>query len=54
MLQKLRKDAFLGGGQDRIDAQHAKGKMTARERIEALAGQGLVPGAGRLRHPPHP
>ena len=40
MLQKLRKDALLGGGQDRIDAQHAKGKMTARERIEALVDKG--------------
>lgn len=26
----------LGGGQDRIDAQHARGKLTARERIERL------------------
>ncbi len=30
----------LGGGQDRIDRQHAKGKMTARERIHALLDQG--------------
>ncbi len=28
--------AQLGGGEKRIEAQHAKGKMTARERIEAL------------------
>ena len=40
MLQKLRKDAFLGGGPARIAAQHAKGKMTARERIEALVDPG--------------
>ncbi len=40
MLLKLRKDAFLGGGADRIEAQHAKGKMTARERIEALVDKG--------------
>jgi len=40
MLLKLRKDAFLGGGTERIDAQHAKGKMTARERIEALVDPG--------------
>ena len=32
--------AQLGGGQKRIDAQHAKGKMTARERIEALLDSG--------------
>lgn len=35
-LQKLKEQAKLGGGQSRIDAQHAKGKKTARERIEAL------------------
>jgi propionyl-CoA carboxylase beta chain len=27
---------MIGGGQDRIDAQHAKGKLTARERITLL------------------
>lgn len=39
ILQKLeerREEARLGGGQKRIDAQHAKGKLTARERIELL------------------
>ena len=30
----------LGGGQARIDKQHAKGKMTARERINTLFDQG--------------
>jgi len=40
MLHKLREESLLGGGQDRIDAQHAKGKMTARERIEALVDKG--------------
>jgi propionyl-CoA carboxylase beta chain len=35
-LAKKRKDAILGGGQRRIDAQHKKGKLTARERIELL------------------
>ena len=34
---KRRKDvAIMGGGERRISAQHAKGKMTARERIEVL------------------
>lgn len=33
-LEKLRAEAKLGGGQARIDAQHKKGKLTARERIE--------------------
>jgi propionyl-CoA carboxylase beta chain len=40
MLNKLREEGRLGGGQDRIDAQHAKGKMTARERIDALLDKG--------------
>ena len=40
MLGKLREEAQLGGGQDRIDAQHAKGKMTARERVNALLDKG--------------
>jgi len=35
-LEQMRAQAQLGGGQDRIDAQHQKGKLTARERIELL------------------
>jgi propionyl-CoA carboxylase beta chain len=35
-LEKLKQQAKLGGGQDKIDAQHKKGKLTARERIEIL------------------
>jgi len=35
-LEKQRDQARTGGGQDRIDAQHARGKLTARERIEVL------------------
>ncbi|MDW7691526.1 acyl-CoA carboxylase subunit beta [Flammeovirgaceae bacterium SG7u.111] len=35
-----RKEARLGGGEKRIDAQHAKGKFTARERIEMLLDEG--------------
>lgn len=35
-LEQKRERAKLGGGQKRIDAQHAKGKLTARERIEIL------------------
>ena len=33
-LEQKREQARLGGGQKRIDAQHAKGKLTARERID--------------------
>jgi propionyl-CoA carboxylase beta chain len=36
MLEQKRKEARLGGGQKRIDKQHAKGKLTARERIALL------------------
>ena len=36
MLNDKRAAARLGGGQRRIDTQHAKGKLTARERIELL------------------
>ncbi|MFX1498740.1 MAG: acyl-CoA carboxylase subunit beta [Promethearchaeota archaeon] len=35
-LQELRDAYKLGGGQERINAQHKKGKLTARERIELL------------------
>ena len=35
-LEEKRAAAKLGGGQRRIDAQHAKGKLTARERIQLL------------------
>jgi len=35
-LEARRAEARLGGGQPRIEAQHAKGKLTARERIELL------------------
>jgi propionyl-CoA carboxylase beta chain len=35
-LEARRADARLGGGEKRIEAQHAKGKLTARERIELL------------------
>ncbi len=39
-LRELREQAKLGGGQSRIDKQHAKGKKTARERIELLLDPG--------------
>jgi len=35
-LDEKRKQARLGGGKKRIEAQHAKGKLTARERIDLL------------------
>ncbi|WP_293452397.1 acyl-CoA carboxylase subunit beta [Planktotalea sp.] len=38
-LSDRRAAARLGGGQKRIDSQHAKGKLTARERIELLVDE---------------
>ncbi len=39
-LGQLKERALLGGGQRRIDAQHERGKLTARERIQALLDPG--------------
>ena len=39
-LERRRAAARLGGGQRRVEAQHAKGKLTARERIDALLDPG--------------
>jgi len=39
-LRQMRAKAQLGGGQDRIDRQHAKGKLTARERLDLLLDKG--------------
>ncbi len=39
-LERRRNAARLGGGQKRIDTQHSKGKLTARERIEVLLDEG--------------
>jgi len=39
-LIELRNEARLGGGEKRIEAQHGKGKFTARERVEMLLDDG--------------
>ena len=39
-LEKRRDQARAGGGERRIAAQHAKGKLTARERIDVLLDEG--------------
>jgi acetyl-CoA carboxylase carboxyltransferase component len=39
-LRRRREEARLGGGQKRIDQQHARGKLTARERIDLLLDEG--------------
>ena len=35
-IQEKQAEALLGGGKERIEKQHAKGKLTARERIHFL------------------
>src|ERR1700744_4007080 len=39
-LEEKRQAARLGGGERRIEAQHAKGKLTARERLDVLLDEG--------------
>ncbi|MEA2676188.1 MAG: propionyl-CoA carboxylase beta chain [Chloroflexota bacterium] len=41
-LRDLRAQAQLGGGQERIDTQHERGKLTARERLELLLDPGSL------------
>ena len=39
-LEARRERARAGGGERRIEAQHAKGKLTARERLEIFLDEG--------------
>jgi propionyl-CoA carboxylase beta chain len=39
-LEERRRQAMAGGGEKRVAAQHAKGKLTARERLEVLLDEG--------------
>ena len=41
-IKDIRKLALMGGGQKRIDTQHKKGKLTARERIHLLLDEGMM------------
>ncbi|MBO0952714.1 acyl-CoA carboxylase subunit beta [Fibrella forsythiae] len=47
-LDRKNAEALLGGGQKRIDAQHAKGKLTARERIALLVDEGSFEEIGKF------
>ena len=47
-LEKMNAEALLGGGEKRIEAQHAKGKLTARERISLLLDPGTFEELGML------
>lgn len=48
ILDKKNAEAALGGGVKRIEAQHAKGKLTARERLEILLDKGSFEEIGRF------
>ena len=39
-LRRLREEALLGGGDDRVAQQHERGKLTARERVDLLLDDG--------------
>lgn len=47
-LREKKTDALLGGGTQRIEDQHAKGKLTARERIALLLDEGTFEEIGML------
>ncbi len=48
LLQDKLDASKLGGGQERIDKQHAKGKLTARERVQLLMDEGSFEEIGAL------
>lgn len=48
ILSRKNAEAELGGGQKRIDAQHKKGKLTARERIALLVDEGSFEEIGKF------
>jgi acetyl-CoA/propionyl-CoA carboxylase carboxyl transferase subunit len=48
-LRALHREADLGGGEDRIEAQHERGKKTARERLEYFLDDGTFREFDKLR-----
>lgn len=48
LLDKKNKEALLGGGEKRVAAQHGKGKLTARERIDLLLDEGSFEEIGKF------
>jgi len=48
LLNTKREEAFLGGGKHRIDQQHSKGKLTARERLHFLLDENSFEEIGML------
>lgn len=49
-LNEKKEQALQGGGQKRIDAQHKRGKLTARERLELLIDKGTFSEMDMLAH----
>ncbi len=47
-LKNLKAEALLGGGEQRIESQHKKGKLTARERVAVLLDEGTFEEIGML------
>lgn len=52
-LNNLKAQSRLGGGQGRIDAQHKKGRLTARERLDLLLDRGSFREVDPIRRPSH-
>jgi len=48
ILKQKREKALLGGGHNRIESQHKKGKLTARERLHFLLDEGSFEEIGML------
>jgi propionyl-CoA carboxylase beta chain len=48
ILKIKNQEALLGGGQKRIDAQHKRGKLTARERVELFLDEGSFEEIGKF------
>lgn len=47
-LERKNKESLLGGGEKRIQQQHAKGKLTARERVHLLLDEGSFEESGKV------
>ncbi|MFW6276637.1 MAG: carboxyl transferase domain-containing protein, partial [Bacteroidota bacterium] len=50
LMYELKEKSRAGGGKERIDAQHAKGKLTARERLDLLIDRGTFRELDMLAH----
>ena len=48
-LREAKQAIAAGGGRERIDAQHQKNKLTARERLERLFDEGTFVETGMFR-----